>query len=55
VSAPEQYGGGGGSFAHEAVIIDHLGRLGVDGWGITLHNAIVAPYITHYGSEEQKR
>jgi acyl-CoA dehydrogenase len=55
VSAPEHYGGGGGTFAHEAVIIDHLGRMGVDGWGITLHNAIVAPYITHYGSEEQKR
>jgi acyl-CoA dehydrogenase len=55
VSAPEQYGGAGGTFAHEAVIIDHLGRMGIDGWGITLHNAIVAPYITHYGSEEQKR
>jgi acyl-CoA dehydrogenase len=54
-SAPEAYGGGGGTFAHEAAIIDHLGRLGVDGWGITLHNAIVAPYITHYGTEEQKR
>lgn len=55
VSAPEQFGGGGGTFAHEAVIIDHLGRMGVDGWGITLHNAIVAPYISHYGSEDQKR
>lgn len=55
VSAPEQYGGGGGTFAHEAVIIDHLGRMGIDGWGITLHNAIVAPYVTHYGTEEQKK
>ena len=54
-SAPEQYGGAGGTFAHEAVIIDHLGRLGIDGWGITLHNAIVAPYVTHYCSEEQKK
>ena len=54
-SAPEQYGGAGGTFAHEAVIIDHLGRLGIDGWGITLHNAIVAPYVVHYCSEEQKR
>ena len=53
-STPEQYGGAGGTFAHEAVIIDHLGRLGIDGWGITLHNAIVAPYVTHYCSEEQK-
>jgi acyl-CoA dehydrogenase len=54
-SMPEEYGGAGGSFAHEAVIIDKLGRLGLDGWGVVLHNAIVAPYILHYGSEEQKK
>jgi acyl-CoA dehydrogenase len=54
-STPEDYGGPGGSFAHEAVIIDALGRRGIDGWGIGLHNAIVAPYILHYGSEEQKK
>jgi acyl-CoA dehydrogenase len=54
-SMPEEYGGAGGSFAHEAVLIDQLGKTGVDGWGIVLHNAIVAPYILHYGSEEQKK
>ncbi|MGD0141614.1 MAG: acyl-CoA dehydrogenase family protein [Rhizomicrobium sp.] len=54
-SMPEEYGGSGGTFAHEAVIIDQLGRRGVDGWGIVLHNAIVAPYILHYGTEEQKK
>jgi acyl-CoA dehydrogenase len=54
-STPEEYGGAGGSFAHEAVIIDQLGKTGVDGWGISLHNAIAAPYILHYGTEEQKR
>ena len=54
-STPEVYGGAGGTFAHEAVIIDHLGKLGIDGWGITLHNAIVAPYIFHCGTEEQKK
>jgi acyl-CoA dehydrogenase len=54
-STPEEYGGAGGTFAHEAVIIDHLGKLGIDGWGITLHNAIVAPYIFHCGTEEQKK
>ena len=32
-----------------------LARKGVDGFGASLHNAIVAPYILHYGSEEQKR
>jgi len=54
-STPEEYGGAGGSFAHEAVIIDQLGKTGVDGWGISLHNAIAAPYILHYGTEEQRR
>jgi hypothetical protein len=29
--------------------------MGIDGWGITLHNAIVAPYVVHYCSEEQKK
>jgi long-chain-acyl-CoA dehydrogenase len=37
------------------VIIDLLGRMGIDGWGIVLHNAIVAPYIFHCGTEEQKK
>ncbi len=54
-SMPEEYGGAGGTFAHEAVIIDQLGKKGVDGFGITLHNGIVAPYIQHYGTEEQKK
>lgn len=54
-SMPEEYGGAGGSFAHESAIIEAIGHVGVDGFGIGLHNAIVAPYILHYGSEEQKK
>ncbi len=54
-SMPEQYGGAGGTFAHEAIIIDEVGKAGIDSFGIALHNAIVAPYILHYGSEEQKQ
>ncbi len=54
-STPEAYGGAGGTFAHEAVIIGHLGKLGIDGWGITLHNAIVAPYVFYCGTEGQKQ
>ncbi len=54
-STPEEYGGAGGSFAHEAVMIDALGRRGLDAWGLVLHNAIVAPYVLHYGTEEQKK
>lgn len=54
-SMPEEYGGSGGTFAHESAIIEAIGHVGVDGFGIALHNAIVAPYILHYGSEEQKK
>ena len=54
-SAPEEFGGGGGSFAHEAVLIDVFGKKGVTGFGASLHNAIVAPYIFHYGTREQKQ
>ncbi|MCY6382514.1 acyl-CoA dehydrogenase family protein [Hoeflea prorocentri] len=54
-SMPEEYGGAGGTYAHEAVITEAIGHSGVDGFGIALHNAIVAPYILHHGSEEQKQ
>ncbi|QDC03359.1 acyl-CoA dehydrogenase [Mesorhizobium sp. 8] len=54
-SMPEEYGGAGGTFAHESAIIEAIGHVGVDGFGIGLHNAIVAPYILRYGSEEQKK
>ena len=54
-AVPEEYGGAGGTFAHEAVIINQLGKAGVDSFGIALHNAIVAPYVLHYGSEDQKK
>ncbi len=51
---PEAYGGLGGSFAHDAIIAYQGNLAGIDGWGGGLHNAIVIPYLIHYGSEEQK-
>ena len=54
-SMPEEYGGSGGTFAHESAIIEAISHVGVDGFGIALHNSIIAPYILHYGSEEQKK
>ncbi len=52
---PEEYGGGGGDYRHEMIIMEELVKARVDGFGLSLHNAIVAPYILHYGSEEQKK
>ena len=54
-AVPEAYGGAGGTFAHEAVIIRELSLAGFDSFGAPLHSGIVAPYILHYGTEEQKR
>jgi acyl-CoA dehydrogenase len=55
MSLPEEYGGGGGTFAHEAVLFEEQTYSGDDGWGVSVHSGIVAPYIANYGTEEQKR
>lgn len=52
---PEEFGGPGGNFAHDAVISIEANKAGIDGFGGPLHNAIVIPYIIHYGSREQKQ
>ena len=54
-SMPEEYGGAGGSFAHEAVINREFALAGFDTFGAPLHSGIVAPYILHYGTEDQKK
>lgn len=53
VDVPEEYGGGGGTFAHEAVLLEELARAGVQ-FGSNIQS-IVAHYVLAYGSEEQKR
>jgi acyl-CoA dehydrogenase len=52
---PEEYGGAGGSFAHEAVINRAYSLGGFDSFGAPLHSGIVAPYIWRFGTEEQKK
>lgn len=54
-SVPEEFGGAGGTYAQEAAIIEAIAHSGVDGFGIALHSGIVAPYITEFGTEEQKQ
>src|ERR1700686_2753153 len=50
---PEEYGGAGGTFAHEAVVIEELAQAGIN-FGSGVHS-IVAHYILAYGTQEQKR
>jgi acyl-CoA dehydrogenase len=52
---PEEYGGAGGTFAHETVINREFALCGLDQIGAPLHSGIVAPYILKYGTEEQKQ
>src|SRR5437016_14268547 len=52
---PEDYGGVGGTFAHEAIISRELTFAGFDSFAAPLHSGIVAPYILHYGTDEQKK
>jgi len=55
LSTSSDYGGIGGDFRHEVILIEETARRGLEGWGSALHNAIVMPYIEHYGSEDQKK
>jgi acyl-CoA dehydrogenase len=49
---PEEYGGAGGTFAHEAVVVEELAQAGIN-FGSGVHS-IVAHYILAYGNQEQK-
>lgn len=52
---PEAYGGAGADKLYSVVQMEELARGGFTGIGFGLHSEIVAPYILHYGTEEQKQ
>ncbi|SCK43081.1 acyl-CoA dehydrogenase [Variovorax sp. HW608] len=54
-SIPEEYGGGGGNLAHDIVIFSEQSRALIGSFSNTVHSGIVAHYLLHYGTEEQKR
>jgi acyl-CoA dehydrogenase len=54
-SIPEQYGGGGGSFLHEAVICEEQMAAMAQAFSNNVHSGIVAHYLLAYGSEAQKQ
>ncbi|GAA4383135.1 acyl-CoA dehydrogenase family protein [Tsukamurella soli] len=54
-SIPEEYGGGGGTMAHEFAINEAQGAAGDTTWGNMVHSGIVAHYLLAYGTEEQKQ
>ncbi|MCV7082759.1 acyl-CoA dehydrogenase family protein [Mycolicibacterium insubricum] len=54
-SVPAEYGGGGGTFAHDLAVLEAQGYAGDLSLGVGVHSGIVAHYVLAYGSEEQKR
>jgi alkylation response protein AidB-like acyl-CoA dehydrogenase len=54
--ADEKYGGLGlKDFRYEQILIEENAAHGDSGYFITLHSRLVAPYLQHFGSEEQKQ
>ncbi len=52
---PEAYGGAGVDKLYSVIQMEELARGGFSGIGFGLHSEIVAPYILHYGTEDQKK
>jgi alkylation response protein AidB-like acyl-CoA dehydrogenase len=55
MTMPEEYGGAAADKLYSVAQMEELARGGFSGIGYGLHNEIVAPYILHYGTGEQKR
>lgn len=51
----EEYGGSGADFLYNLIIIEESSRAGNSGFFVSLHNDIIAPYISEYANEEQKK
>jgi acyl-CoA dehydrogenase len=52
---PEEYGGSDADKLYSVIQMEELARGGFTGIGYGLHSEIVAPYILHYGTAEQKQ
>jgi alkylation response protein AidB-like acyl-CoA dehydrogenase len=51
----EEFGGGGvKDFRYNAILAAEVSRVGASGLGFTLHNDVVAPYLTELTTDEQK-
>ncbi len=55
MTMPEEFGGSGGDKLYSVTQMEELARGGFSGVGFGLHSEIVAPYLLHYGTQDQKR
>lgn len=51
---PEEFGGAGADFLFASILIEEQVRAGAVSPMLSLHSDVVAPYILHYGTSEQK-
>lgn len=54
-SQPVEYGGGGGKFLYDAIVMEEVAYLPAHAMMISLHTGICMAHLTAYGTEEQKR
>ena len=54
MTMPEAYGGSEADKLYSVIQFEEVARAGYTGIGFSLHSEIVAPYILHYGTPEQK-
>jgi acyl-CoA dehydrogenase len=52
---PEAYGGGGGDFLYDAIVMEELAWRRAHGLMTAVHSSICMPYLLSFGTEEQKR
>ena len=57
VDVPASYGGTGADVRFSAVVLEELARANAGGLGtgVMVHSDIVAPYLVHHGTEQQKQ
>ena len=55
VCAPAEYGGSGADFLYAAIVNEELARVRAHAMMVSLHSDIVMPYITEWGTPEQKQ
>lgn len=55
LNLPEQYGGGGGTFGHEVVVLQERAYAHDTAFGYAVHSTLGSQYIAAYASVEQKK
>jgi len=54
-NAPEEYGGAGGDFLYDVVLMEEMARIRAHAMMLSLHSDICMPYLVSYADEPQKQ